>query len=287
MSPRQQDVTVGAGDEGSIDVGATALGAALMRAQETAQPGALIHDPLAAAFIAASGRPFEDVPDLDGQLAHLETAFRADVAIRTRFFDDYATHAGSVGTRQFVLLAAGLDTRAFRLDWNEGTHIFELDLPGVLNFKDSVLQQERAKPGCFRTVVKVDLRDDWSGKLLRAGLRTDMPTAWIAEGVFAYLNPEEIVRLLDAVTALSAPGSELAFEQASTTDNSVLAQASAVTSMDQVSSMWRDHPTASLTEWLHAHRWNIVIHDRAAIARRYQREPGATTSHFVTAALTA
>jgi methyltransferase (TIGR00027 family) len=266
------------------DVGETALGAALMRAQESAQPDALIHDPYAAAFVAAAPRPFDDVPDPDGRLAELEVAFRADVAIRTRFFDDFALSACARGIRQVVLLGAGLDSRAFRLDWPSDARVFELDLPGVLAFKDSVLQQESAAPRCLRSTVAVDLRDNWVDALVGGGFDVGARSAWCAEGVVAYLTPDEAVALFETVTRLCTPASELAFERASTSDDSALATTSAIPSMGDVASMWHE-TSAGVAPWLREHGWTTTTHDRADLARRYRREPGPTTAEFVTATL--
>jgi methyltransferase (TIGR00027 family) len=269
-------------DSGSAgDVGETALGAALMRAQESARPDALFDDPYAAAFVAAAPRAFDDIPDPDGRLAELESAFRADVAIRTRFFDDFVTSAGARGVRQVVLLGAGLDTRAFRLDWPTGARVFELDLPGVLAFKDLVLEQEGTTPRCERSTVSVDLRDDWVDALVQSGFDVEAPSAWCAEGVVAYLTRDEAVTLFEAVTRLSARGSELAFEHASTSDDSALAEVSALPSMSDVASMWHD-ASADVAARLRERGWAISTHDRADLVRRYRRTPGPTTAEFVT-----
>jgi methyltransferase (TIGR00027 family) len=274
-----------AADEIHPRVGATALGAALMRAQESVQPDALIKDPYAAAFVAAAPRPFDDIPDPDGELAKLEAAFRADVAIRTRFFDDFVTTACTSGIRQVVLLAAGLDARAFRLPWPPGTHLFEIDLPDVLDFKDAILGRERAHSRCKRRVMPIDLRDDWPAALLHAGFRPSEPTAWTAEGLLAYLTPEDVLRLLDRVGRLSAVHSELAFEDARTSDDSVLAQASELASMDEVAPMWHDGTGVDAVGWLDEHEWSVSKHGRDLLARRYGRDPGPTTAGFVTATL--
>jgi methyltransferase (TIGR00027 family) len=268
----------------AADVAETALGAALMRAEESAQPDALIIDPYAAAFLAAAPRPFDDIPDPDGRLAELEAAFRADVAIRTRFFDDFVVSACARGVRQIVLLGAGLDTRAFRLELPADARVFEVDLPGVLAFKASVLEQQDAVPRCLRSTVAVDLRDDWADALFRSGFAVDDPSAWCVEGVVAYLTPEEAVALFETVTRLSAPASELAFEHASTSDDSALAAASAIASMSDVASMWHD-TSAGLAAWFREHGWSTTTHDRVDLARRYQREPGPTTAEFVAATL--
>src|ERR1700724_3155343 len=53
-------------------------------------------------------------------------------AVRTHFFDEYVTAAAEASIRQHVILAAGLDSRAYRLNWPAGTVVYEIDLPAVL-----------------------------------------------------------------------------------------------------------------------------------------------------------
>jgi methyltransferase (TIGR00027 family) len=261
---------------GDSRISETAVGAAMMRAHETAQSDALFKDPYAAAFVAASQRPFEDLPDPDGQLARLEEGFRTEGAIRTRFFDDYVTAASRRGIRQVVLLGAGLDTRAFRLSWQPDAHVFEIDLPGVLDFKDRILDQEGARPRCARTVVTADLLDDWSSTLLGSGFAADTATAWTAEGLIVYFPAESAIRFVDALTALSAPGSELAFDDAS--PNALITSA--------LASMWHEETTTEVTRWLQAHRWTTATQNGSDLAHRYRRQPGSNETQFVTATFT-
>lgn len=145
-------------------------------------------------------------------LADLGASLGRHVVIRTRFFDDYLLDAAAAGVRQVVLLAAGLDTRAFRLPWPGGVRVFELDLPEVLTFKAQVLARSGAAPCCGRAVLPVDLRTDWRGALLASGHDLGQPTAWLVEGLLIYLTATEAGRLLADITATSAPGSRLAFE---------------------------------------------------------------------------
>ena len=268
-------------------VGATALGAAMMRAQESVRPDRLFDDRLAAAFVAAAPSPFEDVPDSgDGELAALEAAFSAAMVVRTRFFDGYLSTACRAGCRQVVLLAAGLDTRAFRLDWPPALQLFELDLPEVFAFKESVLVQERAESRCTRNVVAVDLREDWPAKLVAAGFDPDAPTAWTAEGLLAYLSNEEAARLLTLVRTFSGEGSRLAFEQAGFAGDSVLADARAFQAMEHVTSMWKGGLTANAAEWLEHNGWGVSTYERSALAEEYGRAmPTDSAGGFIAATL--
>jgi len=111
-----------------------------------------------------------------------------------------------------VILASGLDTRAYRLPWPDGTVVYEIDQPAVIEFKTRTLAGLGAEPTAQRRTVAIDLRDDWPSALAEAGLDAEQPTAWSAEGLLVYLPPEAQDRLFDNVAALSAPGSRIATE---------------------------------------------------------------------------
>jgi methyltransferase (TIGR00027 family) len=111
-----------------------------------------------------------------------------------------------------VILASGLDSRAYRLQWPTGTTVFEIDLPEVIEFKTATLTNLGAAPTAERRAVAADLRQDWPAALRENGFDTDRPTAWIAEGLLHYLAPDAKQRLLDNITALSAKGSKLALD---------------------------------------------------------------------------
>ena len=134
------------------------------------------------------------------------------IAVRTRFFDDFFADAGAAGVRQAVILASGLDTRAYRMRWPEGTTVFEIDQPEVIEFKTRVLADLGATPSADRRTVAVDLRDEWPKALRDSGFDPTQRTAWIAEGLLIYLPPDAQDRLLDNISALSAAGSRLATE---------------------------------------------------------------------------
>lgn len=133
-------------------------------------------------------------------------------AVRTHFFDEYFGAAVDAGVRQVVILAAGLDARAYRLNWPAGTVVYEIDQPSVLEYKAGILQSHGAVPTARRHAVAVDLRDDWPAALIAAGFDGTQPTAWLAEGLLPYLPGDAADRLFDMVTALSAPGSQVAVE---------------------------------------------------------------------------
>lgn len=187
-------------------VSRTALLMAALRIEEGERADPLVHDPLAQEFIAAAGGG--DTPTT----AVLPAGASAFLALRTRFFDDAVLAACATGVRQVVLLGAGLDARAFRLDWPPGVRLFEVDLPELFAFKEPVVASAGAVPRAGRIVVPVDMRKDWTGPLTAAGFDGAVPTGWLAEGLLPYLNGAESDRFRSDVTGLSAPGSHLLFD---------------------------------------------------------------------------
>ena len=134
--------------------------------------------------------------------------------IRTRFFDDFLLDScGRLGVRQVVLAAAGLDTRAFRLDWPSRTRLYELDLPEVLDAKEDVIEEAGAKPNCERQTVRVDLREStWPEALLVSGYRPQKPSVWLIEGLLYYLTRTAVYGLLEKVGRLMDTGSLLGLD---------------------------------------------------------------------------
>ncbi|OBJ50617.1 SAM-dependent methyltransferase [Mycobacterium sp. 1423905.2] len=205
----------------ATSVGATATMVAAARAIATNADNALIDDQYAEPLVRAVGIDFftrwitgdlaaADVDDEESgwKLEHMPDA----MAARTRFFDSFFQDAASAGIRQAVILASGLDARAYRLAWPADMIVFEVDQPQVIDFKTTTLQSLGAAPKADLRTVAIDLRQDWPQALIDAGFDTAAPTAWIAEGLLGYLPPDAQDRLMDNITALSAPGSRLAVE---------------------------------------------------------------------------
>lgn len=185
-------------------VAMTALGVALIRVRETARPDRLYADPLAEAFVAAARPAFDD--ERWSRLEDLAGQFYEGRTLAVKGVDDQILEA-AVQCPQIVLLGAGLDTRAFRLDLPRDTAFYEVDLPELFAFKEPVLAAHRAQPGCARHVVAADLRGDWARALSAQGFRSDLPTAWIDEGVLGYIPRADAYALAATVTRLSARGS--------------------------------------------------------------------------------
>jgi methyltransferase (TIGR00027 family) len=271
-------------------VGRTALGAAMVRARESRRGDRLFDDAYAQAFVDAAPGAFPEAGETEeqrtapGPRASVGAVLYAHGVIRTRFFDDYLASATAAGCRQVVLLAAGLDTRAFRLAWPSRTRVFEVDLPDVLAFKDTVLAARNAMPRCERTTVPADLRHDWTNALAAAGFDATGPAAWLAEGLLLYLTADEARRLLTALTQLSAPGSRLSFEHSPSGAAALTGQARQMPALQQYASLWKGGLGDDAPRWLTGHGWQPQFHELAALSDSYRRPvPRPARGGFLTA----
>ena len=185
-------------------LGSTARWTAAARAVESAREDRLFNDPWAAALAGPEGAAWA---------ANRSADSLTPMVLRIRFFDEFLERITSENSvRQVVLMAAGLDTRLFRLAWPVGTQAFELDQIAVLQEKERILQSAVAQPNCTRHIVPADLTKPWREQLLQAGFDTRQPSACLLEGFLFYIPSESIARILEDVTALSAPGSWLGFD---------------------------------------------------------------------------
>jgi O-methyltransferase involved in polyketide biosynthesis len=278
---------------------------ALMRAMESRRADRLFEDPFAQAFVDASP---EVVGAPTAAQQELVQAFALHASLRTRYFDDALLGAGK---KQVVLVAAGLDTRAFRLSWPPGATVFELDLPDMLHFKQGVLGD--AVPKAVRRTVPVDLTDqDWPdalvaagfepgesvaagfgagesvaagfepGESVAAGFGAGESTAWLVEGLLIYLTADEAARLLERIDALSCPGSVIFLEYVPKAQ--VLAETEHLSAMSEVSGLWRGGLDAP-QDWLASRGWAVQEAQLVELARRYSRkiDTRVTNGGFISA----
>ncbi len=275
-------------------VGITALGVAAGRAMETHRQDRLISDPYAEAFVEAAAPPvpmptrLDEVDDSEIPWGSMATY----MGVRSRFFDDYFAAASGAGIDQVVLLAVGLDVRAFRLDWPAGTTVYELDAPRVLSFKDEVLAAQDARPRADRREVAVDLRENWSVPLQDKGFDGARRSAWLAEGLLPFLPNEAKERLFRFVTDLSAPGSRLEVEHFDNVRG--VMQEDRIRRMSQLfgidmAAMWRDEEDFAAAAWLSDHGWEVDVVRSAEVADGFGRTledgdvPVGQSSVFITA----
>lgn len=262
-------------------IGLTALGAAACRAIESSRADRLVEDPFAAAFIDGARSPIpmavrwpaegEVVSDTDALLVDASSY----IGLRSRFFDDYLSAACAGDLRQVVLLGAGLDTRAFRLDWPDGLRLFEVDQPKVLEFKSAVLREVGAGARCDRRAVTADLREDWGDPLRTAGFDPAAPAAWLAEGLLPYLPADVEERLFSQIDALCATGSHLAVEH--TLDPESAMESSAVSAIREatgfdLAGLHHSGDRRAPAAWLAGRGWQVTDEPAVALAQRYGRD---------------
>lgn len=241
---------------------------AAARAAEQHREDRLFEDPFAELFLRAADAG-------EGSRAFAGEGVRAFLrelgdqpAVRTAYLDEQLLRAAREGCRQVVLLAAGMDTRAFRLNWPEETRVFDVDFAEVLRFKLRVLEQARATTRCDHRPVPADLRSDWTAALRERGFSDRRPTAWLAEGILYALPATAADLLLQRITSLSAPGSVFAADHIER--SSALDSATAAMSADLVDS-WQSGPAGSLDSWLTGHHWTPRVDSLATMVGRYGR----------------
>jgi methyltransferase (TIGR00027 family) len=266
-------------------VGATALGVAAARAAETQSENPLIRDPFAQVFLDAVGEGvwswhfasqlppeiIEAEPDLPLQMQ----AMVSYMASRTAFFDQFFLDATGAGIGQAVILAAGLDSRSWRLPWPDGVTVYELDQPKVLDFKASTLAEHGAQPACNRVAVPVDLRHDWPTALREAGFDTSAPSAWSAEGLMPYLPAAAQDLLFDRVQGLTAAGSRVAVEALGPTFldpevrakrrqrmdriRGLMAEADPSREVPRTDELWYFEEREDVGDWFRRHGWDVTV----------------------------
>lgn len=273
------------GDDDSWDltnsVGATATMVAAARAAASRRRAPVVWDPFAEPLVRAVGVDLF-VRLASGELDDVDAAGNLGFprmidtfAARAKYFDDYFAEAGSIGVQQFVILAAGLDCRPYRLPWPGRCRVFEIDQPEVIEFKTSTLRKMSVSADVEHRTVGIDLRDEWPAALLAAGFDTDQPTAWLAEGLLIGFLPQEAeIRLLDNIIALSDSGSRLAADYGQVAGRSPVDQEQA----RRMTDLWRDlgldldiadltypgeHTDVAAHLW--ANRWNTITSDLAEL----------------------
>lgn len=263
----------------STSVGTTAVMVAAARAAETKRDDALITDPYADMLVDGAGTGTwatmldDEIVDkaaaIDPEIAAIFQHMRNYQAVRTHFFDDHFTRATEAGIRQIVILASGLDSRAYRLAWPDGTTIFEIDQPKVLEYKAATLAANDVKPAATLHQVPVDLRNDWPTALRENGFDPGQPTAWLAEGLLMYLPADAQDRLFSLITELSAPGSRVAAEAVGVRSDDrraqmqerfekIADQLGIEREIDVQELMYNDPDRANVAEWLNAHGWRAT-----------------------------
>jgi methyltransferase (TIGR00027 family) len=267
------------------------------RAAETRSENPLIRDPFAQLFLDAVGDGvwnWHSAPQLPAELVEAEPELPLQMqsmvsymASRTAFFDQFFLDATEAGIRQVVILAAGLDARSWRLPWPDGTTVYELDQPRVLEFKSSTLAEHGAEPACHRVAVPVDLRQDWPEALRQAGFDSSASSAWSAEGLMPYLPAAAQDLLFERVQELTAPGSRVAVEALGPKFLDPDARAKRRARMDRVRAfmsvvdpqrevprtdeLWYFEEREDVGQWFERHGWEVTVTPTDELMAGYDR----------------
>jgi methyltransferase (TIGR00027 family) len=298
----------------ATSVGATAVMVALARAAETASADPLIRDQFAEPLVSTpelegvreqvaawwsaepNGEETDDDPDFAVDSNHMVNY----QAVRTHFFDAYFAEATAAGVRQAVILAAGLDSRAYRLDWPAGVTVYEIDLPKVLEYKAQTLAGHGAAPTADRRPVPVDLRHDWPQALRDNGFDMAQPTAWLAEGLLPFLPAAAQEAMFASIDALSGAGSRVAVENFGV-DAEQRREAEAKwaelrakreargqdTSFNPFDLWFEDEGRPDCGDWFAAHGWTVRTVNAREEAARLGREPQSDGRPFANSFVTA
>lgn len=228
-------------------VGATALGVAITRAAESQRDCPLFTDPYAQFFLDAATARGWRAPS-SGPIAERLRTIAGYAAVRTKWFDEQFIAAGANGIEQVVILAAGLDARAWRLPWVEGSVVYEIDHPELLEFKADTLSAHGARAAATYHPVPVDVRHDWSKALRETGFDRSAPTLWVAEGLLPHLLAADQDLLLERIAGLSVAGSRVAME--------AIAQ-----------------ERGDVAKWLTQRDWTVDTIEALDLMHRYGRSP--------------
>ena len=295
-------------------VGATALGVAASRAAETESANPLISDPFARVFLDAAGEGIWNwfsAPELPAEIVEAEPDLPLRMqsmvnymASRTAFFDGFFLDTTKAGVQQVVILAAGLDSRAWRLPWPGGTTVYELDQPKVLDFKSSTLRERGAQPTADLVTVAVDLRHDWPKMLRQAGFDASAPSAWSAEGLLPFLPAAAQELLFERMQELSAAGSRIAVEapgpgfmdpdararqrEQMQRFRALAARLDGQRDIPDIQDLWYFEEREDVGDWLRRHGWEVSVVPAEELMTRYDRPPAdiedaAPQSLFVSA----
>ena len=169
------------------NVSDTALWVAMYRARESERPDAVFHDPLARRLAGDRGE------QIVAAMRHQDRNAWAYVA-RTFLFDSFVSERVFDGVDLVVNLAAGLDTRPYRMDLPPELRWVEVDLPDILAYKEELLAGET--PRCRVERVAADLSDGETRRSLLARLAAESRRAPVlSEGLLVYLTAEEALGL--------------------------------------------------------------------------------------------
>jgi methyltransferase (TIGR00027 family) len=244
-------------------VAITGLLVAALRAEESKRADRLFDDPFADALAGTEGRA-----ELDRYRDSAKFGTVPIIEVRTRWYDEAIARAVASGIRQFVILAAGMDARAYRLTWPGETRVFEIDREEVLSQKARRLEGAVAK--CDRVAIGGDLANDWPRELLSRGFDRNARTMWLVEGLLQYLEAPAVERIFARIDSLSAPRSVALYDALGKSLLESPVMAPTLQLMRELGAPWQfgtDDPGALLAGW------KATVTEPAVIGNQWRRWP--------------
>jgi methyltransferase (TIGR00027 family) len=264
-------------------VGSTARWVAANRALETASATPLFTDAYARELAGEPG--FAMLTAVRSAISGATfTGPDPYLSIRTRFFDDRMLSAVRESSlRQAVILAAGMDARAFRLDWPSDLVLYEVDRDEVFDHKEAVLARLDAAPRCDRRIVRADLGGEWAATLVAAGFDVSRPAAILVEGLLYYLDARAAVDVLETIGRLTSEGSWIGIDLVNPQLLSSPYFATYLTKLRELGCPWTfgvDEPDAFLAE----HGWKTRVLTPGEPGANYERWPYPVASRSLAGA---
>ena len=165
----------------------TAKWVAIFRAEETERPDAVFHDPFARKLAGKKGEEIANAVEFSRENSWSFVA-------RTYLFDEVIMKHIAEGYDMIINLAAGLDARAYRLSLPPDLNWVDVDLPGMINYKTGILQNE--KPKCKYRAIQIDLADKDARIPFFQQLNAETKKALvITEGLVIYLSAQQAAEL--------------------------------------------------------------------------------------------
>lgn len=179
----------------------------------------ICYDPYAIHFIRPEIIEFgkkhpEEAKELIENTERFFPGLSSSIMARVKYFDDFVKKSIKDGLEQLVILGAGYDTRAFRIEeLKENVNIFEMDHPNTQGFKiEKIKEIFGSTPGNV-VYVPVDFEKEKIGeKLIENGFIGSKKTLFILEGLVMYIPPESVAEIFLFINKNSAKGSRVIFD---------------------------------------------------------------------------
>lgn len=181
------------------EINATAEFVASHRAVESLKPAGerICYDPYAIHFLKSETLEIINDPvklkAVTEMAGHIGQEMGTSLRVRVRYFDDFVNKSVDDGLEQLVILGAGFDTRAYRIEGLEKVKVFEVDHPETQHFKKQKIREIFGFISDHVVYVPVDLETQTLGQsLFNKGYNSSKKTLFVLEGLIQYLTPKSV-----------------------------------------------------------------------------------------------